>query len=49
MSIKLLSSYSPNTMHKYLHSQATFLHVSVEATTTVVREDNSTAQKENYF
>ena len=43
LSIKLLSTSWSNTMH--LYSPAKFRHVSVSATTTIIRADSATDQK----
>jgi len=41
----LIQHYANITVQKHLHTPATFQHVSVVATTTITREDNSKNQK----
>jgi hypothetical protein len=42
---KMTQNYVTITVHKHLHTPATFQHASVVATTTITREDNSKDQK----
>jgi hypothetical protein len=46
---KLMQHYAYTTVQKYSNSQATLRHVSVAATTTFIREDNTTDQSISTF